>query len=370
MLTPLGAMNLAIDEARKGIGLVAPNPPVGCVIVDENGDLLSKGHHRFYGGDHAEIDALKQISNHKLLERATVYVTLEPCAHQGKTPSCAEALARLPIKKVVYGMPDPNPLVNGKGIQILEKSKIRCEEFQQIKDDLQDVAEVFFWNQKFLKTFVALKVATSLDGQLAHVTGDSKWITGEDSRTHVHDLRAAYDAILIGKETFLIDNPSLDIRYGHFIGKKNKVIVLDAEGDGLKNILKSNIFKTHSPENIFWVVDKYLNLQTNSGIHLLHCESVQRGHLNLDHLLELLFKEGIGSVLVEGGARVISSFLQQNKVQRYYQFIAPSIIGAKNGLSFTSELSLPNLQAQYNLKRSKVRTFGRDVLFTGRLDNK
>jgi diaminohydroxyphosphoribosylaminopyrimidine deaminase/5-amino-6-(5-phosphoribosylamino)uracil reductase len=267
-------------------------------------------------------------------------------------------------------MPDPNPLVNGKGIQILEKSKIRCEEFQQIKDDLQDVAEVFFWNQKFLKTFVALKVATSLDGQLAHVTGDSKWITGEDSRTHVHDLRAAYDAILIGKETFLIDNPSLDIRYGHFIGKKNKVIVLDAEGDGLKNISKSNIFKTHSAENIFWAVDKYLNLNTNTGIHLLHCESVQRGHLNLDHLLELLFKEGIGSVLVEGGARVISSFLQQNKVQRYYQFIAPSIIGAKNGLSFTSELSLPSLQAQYNLKRSKVRTFGRDVLFTGRLDNK
>jgi len=360
-------MKIAIDEARKGIGLVAPNPPVGCVIVDDMGNLLSKGHHRIFGGDHAEIDALKQISDHKLLERATVYVTLEPCSHEGKTPSCAKALARLPIKKVVYGLVDPNPLVRGKGIEILKNANVQCEEFEELKDELQEVAEVFLWDQLNKKTFVALKVATSLDGQLAHVTGESKWLTGAESRVHVHNLRAAYDAVLVGKETFQLDNPSLDIREGQFAGKKNKVIVLDAEGDGLENITQAKIFKAHSAENIIWVVDKYLNLKS-PHVQVLHCESRQRGHINLDDLLAQLYNINIRSILVEGGARVISSFLQEKKIQRYYQFIAPIIIGAKQGLSYTSELSLPNLAAKYQLRYPRVRVFGDDVMYSGRLD--
>lgn len=144
MFTPLGAMKLAIDEARKGLGFVEHNPPVGCVILDAHGDLLAKGFHRIYGGDHAEIDALKQVRNEIELKGATIYVTLEPCAHEGKTPSCAKRLALLPIKKVVYGLQDPNPLVNGKGAELLRSAGILVEQEDTLKQELEGANRDFY----------------------------------------------------------------------------------------------------------------------------------------------------------------------------------------------------------------------------------
>ena len=224
------AMQLAISEALKGAPFVSPNPKVGCVILDSQGELLSTGYHKKFGEAHAEIEALKNL-NPDQLKGAHLIVTLEPCAHEGKTPSCAKTLAKLPIKKVTFGLVDPNPLVAGQGAKILKEAGIEVEEYQGIlKADLEEVCEEFLWNFRQKKVFVAVKIAQSLDGKIALLNGESKWITGPDSRQKVHELRAQYDAVLVGKNTILIDNPSLDIRHPK-IQKENKVVVLDRSGE-------------------------------------------------------------------------------------------------------------------------------------------
>lgn len=367
MLTPTGAMKLAIEEGRKGLGLVAPNPPVGCVILDSRGDLLAKGHHRVFGGGHAEIEALKQIPDQKRLDGATMYVTLEPCAHEGKTPSCAKFLATLPIKKIVYGVLDPHPLVAGQGLDILRKANIEVEEFSRFKDEAEELAEVFLWNHRFQKTFVALKVATSLDGQLAHITGESKWITGAESREHTHFLRANYDAVLVGVETFRKDNPSLNIRHPRFVGKRNKVIILGAYKGISEDLRGSQIAKTHSFEDVYVATPENWD-EESDGWTWLKCRTLHDGRIDLTSLLRKVYEVGIGSLFVEGGARVISSFLQAGYVQRYYQFIAPQIIGAKSGISFTRDFFVDSLPDKRELRNPQTHSFGADLMITGRLD--
>ncbi|MCB0351018.1 MAG: bifunctional diaminohydroxyphosphoribosylaminopyrimidine deaminase/5-amino-6-(5-phosphoribosylamino)uracil reductase RibD [Bdellovibrionales bacterium] len=367
MLTPLGAMKLAIDEARKGFGFVAPNPPVGCVILDANGDLLAKGFHRIFGGDHAEIDALKQIQNENDLKGATIYVTLEPCAHEGKTPSCAKRLALLPIKKVVYGLRDPNPLVNGKGAEILRSAGILVEQDEALKTELEELIEIFTFVIENKRPFVALKVATSLDGQMAHVSGESKWITGETAREYSHFLRAQYDAVLIGKETFLRDNPTLDIRHPLFVGKKNSVVVLDTNGEIVEQISRSNLCRHRDATEVFVAISDKLNLSTDAAT-LLHCKVGRDGKIDIVDLLGQLFSHNVQSIYVEGGAGVLSSFLQSSCAQRFYQFIAPQIIGAKSGINYSKNVSIAELPNRRELRNPKTIGMGRDILITGRLD--
>jgi diaminohydroxyphosphoribosylaminopyrimidine deaminase/5-amino-6-(5-phosphoribosylamino)uracil reductase len=367
MITALGAMKLAIEEARKGFGFVAPNPPVGCVILDQQENLLAKGFHRIYGGDHAEIDALKQIKDPAKLKGATVYVTLEPCAHEGKTGSCAKRLATLPIAKVVYGLEDPFPQVSGKGLEILKSAGIQVEKSQHLTDELEELAEVFLFNQRQQKTFVALKVATSLDGQMAHISGESRWITGAESREYVHYLRAQYDAVLVGKNTFVKDDPKLNIRHPGFLGKKNKVIILDTDGSAAIHLSKSQLLKEHEPENIF-IVSIRPAKDLPAGVQSLICNADGKGFVDLEHLLKLLFQKRIFSLFVEGGATVLSEFLQQGLVQRYYQFIAPMIMGAKTGLSFSRDVSISQLPDRHELRAVRNMTFGSDIMVTGRLD--
>ena len=370
MLTPLGAMSIAISEAQKGLGFVAPNPPVGCVILDKNGDMLAKGYHRIYGGHHAEIDALKQITQPESLVGATVYVTLEPCAHQGRTPSCAKHLATLPIKKIVYGCVDPNPLVSGQGLKILSDAGIQVEKSSVLQVELQELAEVFLWNQVKKAPFVAVKVATSLDGQLAHVSGESRWISGEESREWAHYLRAIYDATLIGGGTFEKDNPQLNIRHPQFIGKKNKVVILDTRARLIKSFSDSNIFKTHDPDDVYIAVGKGYKYDGGYDYgHWIECDLDEEGKISWPSLLNLLYGSGITSVLVEGGARTTSSLLNSGFAQRYYQFIAPILIGAKSGISFTKEVHHTTLPERNELMHSRIKSFGRDIMITGRLDD-
>lgn len=358
-------MMLAIEEARKGLGHVAPNPPVGCVILDSQNELLAKGYHRRFGGAHAEVDALEQLANKDELKGATLYVTLEPCAHEGKTPSCAKALAKLPLKKVVYGLFDPNPLVAGKGVEILKNAGIAVEEFSDLKEELTELAEIFLWNHQKKLPYVALKVATSLDGQLAHISGQSQWITGEESRKHTHYLRANYDAIVIGKNTFLKDNPSLDIRHPQFVGKKNKVIVLDVDGQALERIDQSKIYSTHAAENIFWAVGRDQFKQSTCSTNLLRCDLSAEGNIDLPSLLREAYKSDIHSLLVEGGAQVLSSFLSGGYAQRFYQFIAPKIIGGQSGLNYAAGVSCTNLPDARQLKRVRYHQLGSDILVSG-----
>lgn len=387
-------MRLAIDEARKGLGFVAPNPPVGAVILDRDGQFLSKGYHRIFGGDHAEVDALKNLENEAsryrggtALEGATLYVTLEPCAHEGKTPSCAKKISTLPIRKVVYGCQDPNPLVGGEGLSILREAGIEVQsaveacgmsaaESVRLKDDLEELAEVFLFNQRHKKSFVALKVATTLDGCLAHITGESRWLTGESAREHVHYLRAQYDAVLIGKETFLRDNPYLNIRHQTFLDKKNKVIVLDSLGvDVPLRLAQSNILQAHAAEDVF-VATAAANSHGLSAAkgpqsslkQMLFCEADREGRVSVDSLISKAFAVGIRSILVEGGARTASSFLTSGRVNRLYQFIAPQILGAKSGISFTQNYSSADFVSRLTLSHPRAHILGADVMITGRLN--
>lgn len=366
-LTDEQAMELAIHVAKSGAPYVAPNPLVGCVILSAENKFLSAGYHARFGEAHAEVNALKNISEKDLMN-SKVFVTLEPCAHEGKTGSCAKRLSQYKIKQVVYGLIDPNPLVAGQGAQILRDAGIAVEEYQgQLKDDLEDLAEVFLKNFREEKTFVALKMASSLDGQIALKNGESQWITGPASREYVHELRSWYDAIIVGHRTVEMDNPSLNIRHSE-IQKENKVIILDPNEDILKSARSGKSFKfleCHQPQNIYFATggteETYGSISV-SDFNVLKFK-------NLKHLMEQLWALKIKSVFVEGGAATHSSFLQQKLVDRVHAFINPSIIGAGGGLSWTKGLSIDSLNQKIQLQNVKTRLFTPDIYITGKVHN-
>lgn len=334
------AMQMAIEEAYKGAALVSPNPKVGCVILNSKGHLLSKGHHKKYGGPHAEIEALHGLSIEQL-KQAHVIVTLEPCAHEGKTPSCAKKLATLPIRKVTYGLVDPNPLVAGQGHQILADAGIVTELYQgKLISDLEDLSEEFLVNFREKRIFVAMKVAQSLDGHIALHNGQSQWITGPESRQYVLLIRSYYDAVLVGFETVMKDNPSLNVRLPG-LDKKNTAVIL-ATSDQAKKISKDlNIFKVRSSEQVI----------------------ILEG--DLSQILTTLYEKGLRSVLVEGGAYTFSQFLKQGRVDRMHVFTAPMIMG--EGKSWTQGLSFEKLENAPRGRGMKTQAFGPDIYRTFKL---
>lgn len=335
------AMQLAMSEALKGAPFVSPNPKVGCVILDQNGKLLSSGYHKKFGEAHAEVEALKSLPIESF-RGSHVIVTLEPCAHEGKTPSCAKTLAKLPIKKVTFGLFDPNPLVAGQGAEILRAAGIEVEEYQgHLKNELEEICEEFLFNMRQKKVFVSLKIAQSLDGKIALSNGESKWITGPEARSKVHELRAQYDAVLVGKNTVLTDNPSLNVRHP-LIKKENKVVVLDRSGEVLKKIDHLKIFSAHKPENL--IVLPSIDLKT---------------------ALEELYAKGIRSLMVEGGGQTFSNFLQQDLVQRLHLFTAPVILG--QGIGWAECFTLSSMAQKKELKSVKTQLFGNDLYLTGKL---
>lgn len=405
-LNDLQAMALAINEARKGLGHVSPNPPVGCVIVDKESRLLARGHHEKYGGPHAEINALKGLSQEQL-QGARVFVTLEPCAHFGKTPPCAEKLATLPISEVIFGLYDPNPLVQGKGAAIIEKAGIKATPFlnlshqhhrfnhnhqahdekqdrhfqqkQELQEELEEVCEIFLKNMREQKPFVTLKVATSFDGMMALNNGQSQWITGPEARQEGHRLRAHHDALLIGVNTFLSDNPSLNIRHPEFPSKKNHVVVLDPKGRGLPHLLTSKLYSHHEPQNIVWVIEDTEGTspaEIPKGIQIIRMtrenkdresSNAKNRNLPLPLILQKLWEHGLKSIFVEGGAYTHSLFVQQNLADRLNLFLAPKLIGGQNGTPWTHFLGpIQSLQEGWALKRPKVRAIGNDLLISSR----
>lgn len=378
-LSPLEAMRLAISEGEKGWGNVSPNPLVGCVIVDKDGRLLSTGYHAEYGGPHAEVDALSKVADKSALKGATVYVTLEPCAHKGKTGSCAYALAEHPLAKVVYGLIDPYELVSGKGVKVLEQAEIKtqsiCEAIKagstsagssdpalsELNADLERLCEHFLWNQRKKKPFIALKAATTLDGMIASPEGESKWISNEDSRLETHRLRAGFDALLVGKNTFITDNPGLDAR--HPLAKRtNNVIVLDTKGEGLAKIAASQLQKVRPAKNIYWVVNRPERLRDTAdalGINLIQGP--------IEESMDQLMAAGIKSILVEGGAAVHSHFIEKNLAQRLYLFIAPQLAGGR-GIHWTQKFLPESWDKRRKLRDVKIRSIKDDMYWTGRLD--
>lgn len=335
MLTPQQAQDLAISVATQGAGFVSPNPLVGCVIVDQEHHVLATGFHAIYGGPHAEADAFSKLDA-KSLQGSTVYVTLEPCSHHGKTPPCADLFLNKGIKKVVVGLQDPNPLVAGRGIALLKQNGIQVEIPEEFSKKSLKLAEVFLWHIQKKMPFVALKIALSADDKIAGPSGKTVAVTGEEARLYARELRAGYDATMIGAETFLQDDPLLDFRQTQWEGKKNpKVVILDPNGRAQKFFPKSRLSKVAVSQNVFFV------------------KTVD------EEMLKNLYQKGIYSLYVEGGAQTHQLFINQKLFQKLYCFRSLLTIGS--GLSWVT--SFPQIPQKLQVEPYKQQLIGGDPFF-------
>jgi diaminohydroxyphosphoribosylaminopyrimidine deaminase/5-amino-6-(5-phosphoribosylamino)uracil reductase len=381
-LGPVEAMRLAISEAKRGVGFVSPNPLVGCVIVDAENRFLASGYHAAVGQAHAEVNALAAVQDRSKLKGATFYITLEPCAHEGRTPSCAKTLAELPIAHLIYGLEDPNPLVAGQGAEILQAKGISAFDWAtvmpdsiegglEVLEELEELAEVFLHNMRTQRPFVALKVATSLDGKMALASGESKWITGSGARAYSHFLRAHYDAVLIGRGTFEKDQPSLDIRLPKFKDKKNHVIILDPSAKTLASLKDSQLLQVRPGGHVHVAVSNEIfekaQGENSAGVSLFPVAKNSEGNLDIDDLLAQIWSLGLRSIFIEGGAQTFAHFLNHQAVQRLHLFLAPSLIGGQHGISWTQYFGGPEMADRVMIKKLEPHTFGSDLYLTSRI---
>lgn len=350
----------ALELAAKGIGQVSPSPLVGCVIVDKNGEIAGEGFYLYENLTHAEIIALEQAG-----ERAkggTAYVSLEPHDHFGRTSPCTEALINAGIRRVVCPIEDPNPLVSGKGFESLRRAGVSVETGIMAAGAARLNEKFIHWHQKG-RPFVHLKIAASLDGKIATRTGDSRWISNEISRNRAHDLRHEYDAILIGANTAIIDNPILTDRSGKTRRRQLVRVVLD---NNLRLSLDSQIVQTAKeiPTIIFTSsrnAEKIDELQ-NKKIEVI--QTVEGGR-DLQTVLNELAKRQVQSVLVEGGASIAGSFVDAKLVDKVTFFLAPLIIGGSEAPVSVLGSGSPGLADSVRLKDLEIRQNADDLEITG-----
>ena len=356
-------MKLAMQLAGNAIGRTSPNPLVGAVIVKDN-RVVGCGWHRKAGTPHAEVHALNQAG--ELAQGADVYVTLEPCAHYGKTPPCAKALVEAKVKNVYGGLLDVNPKVAGKGFKILEDAGIHVE-YGFLQDELRKQNEVFFKWIEHKKPFVVLKAAMTLDGKIATATGQSKWITNETSRAYGYKLRDIYDGIMVGINTVIEDNPMLTARVD---GGKNPIrIVVDSS---LKIDINANVVQDKSAKTIIATTDKadkdkILKLQAQD-VDVIVVDKGKNDKVDIEKLLDILGQQNICSILVEGGATLSGSFVAKKLVDKVYFFIAPKIVGGKEAKTPVAGTGILNLQEALALKDIQVEKLDEDILIIGRVD--
>jgi diaminohydroxyphosphoribosylaminopyrimidine deaminase / 5-amino-6-(5-phosphoribosylamino)uracil reductase len=306
-------MQRALELASLGRGNVSPNPMVGCVIVYEN-TIIGEGYHQKAGGPHAEVWAVESVKTPELLPESTVYVTLEPCAHHGKTPPCADMLVRLGVKKVVVGAVDTNPLVGGKGIRKLQDAGIEVET-GVMETECRDLNKRFFTYMEAHRPYIVLKWAQTSDGFIARENFDSKWISSPQARQLVHQWRAHEDAVLVGKNTALHDNPLLTVRDWH--GKNPLRLVIDRNlhlpahlhlFDGSLPTLCYNTKLSRDDENLH-----YIQLTTEGFMHQMMAD---------------LHHRKVQSVLVEGGSVVLNELIRHNLWDEARVFVAPQPFGS------------------------------------------
>ena len=356
-------MRLAMQLAGNAIGRTSPNPLVGAVIVKDN-RVVGCGWHRKAGTPHAEVHALNQAG--ELAQGADVYVTLEPCAHYGKTPPCAKALVEAKVKNVYGGLLDVNPKVAGKGFKILEDAGIHVE-YGFLQDELRKQNEVFFKWIEHKKPFIVLKAAMTLDGKIATATGQSKWITNETSRAYGYKLRDIYDGIMVGINTVIEDNPMLTARVD---GGKNPIrIVVDSS---LKIDINANVVQDKSAKTIIATTDKadkdkILKLQAQD-VDVIVVDKDENDKVDIEKLLDILGQKNICSILVEGGATLSGSFVAKKLVDKVYFFIAPKIIGGKEAKTPVAGTGILNLQEALTLKDIQIEKLEEDILIIGRVD--
>lgn len=363
-------MRTALNLATKGKGYVSPNPLVGCIIVNELGVVIGSGWHERYGGPHAEINALESVRNREELVNATVYVTLEPCSHFGKTPPCASALAVLPIKRVVVAMTDPNPKVNGRGIeQLTEAGKL--VEVGLLEDEAKQLNEAFIYNKRFGKPWVFLKIAQSIDGYITAPDGEPGIFSDKESQTLVHAWRSEFDGVMVGSSTALHDNPRLTVRLVE--GRQPKRIVIDGPGE-LPEVLhlfsdqyeNKTIRVTHQKPKRGQELDPMLQLLSTGSYRGETMHVKQKGnHCDLKEVIKRLPEFGVHSVLVEGGQSLSSALLSEGLVDKMAIFITPFLLGG--GRRSVIGIGVERLKERLSLRHVEWQNVGKDMLMTGYL---
>ncbi|MGA2667743.1 MAG: bifunctional diaminohydroxyphosphoribosylaminopyrimidine deaminase/5-amino-6-(5-phosphoribosylamino)uracil reductase RibD [Ignavibacteria bacterium] len=344
-----------LELAFKGAGYTSPNPMVGCIIV-KNGKILAEGFHKQFGADHAEINAINSaLKRKKDLRGSSLYVNLEPCSHTGKTPPCTDRIIENRIGEVVIGTIDPNPLVNGKGIKKLKKAGIKVRT-EVLEEECREFNKFYF---KYIKTglpYVTIKLAQTIDGKIADMEGNSKWISSPESRKYVHELRSRYDSVLIGKNTLEKDDPELTVR--HFKGRNPYRIVIDRN---LTTDLNKNLFSDGFTDRTIIIsaekADPFLDKIFGERRIRLIVSKLKDNKIDLKDALKKIGKVGITSVIIEGGAYTSTEFLEQGVADDLLIFIAPEIMG-KGLSSFIPEKKI-DLTKHKNINCKKI---GKDIL--------
>lgn len=351
-------MTLALRLAKRGKKTI-PNPRVGAVIV-KNDKIIGQGYHSVFGGPHAEVVAIQ--SAEESVKGATMYVTLEPCSHYGKTPPCTERIIKEGIKRVVIGMVDPNPLVCGRGISRLKDAGLEVK-VGVLSEKAQELNRDFIKFVKTEKPYVYLKIATTLDGKIALANGKSKWITNEQARKMVHSLRAQVDAVLVGIDTVLVDNPYLNVRYGYKNSALRKV-VLDTF---LRLPEKVNLMNEPHMLVVFYKSGDEAKKQKlmKSGVTLIQDNSPGE-YIDLNFALGEMYKLGIYRVLIEGGKKVFSSFLRENLVDELWWIFGNKVFGS--GISGLELPSIENVDDALSLRQIRTRRIGDNILVRGYLN--
>lgn len=321
-------MRMCLKLAKQGMGRVAPNPMVGCVVLDKNGKQVSKGYHKKYGENHAERDALLKLKNNEA-EGGTLYVNLEPCSHYGKTPPCVDLIIERKLARVVIGMKDVNPKV--QGIKKLEEAGIKVDFVLEKESE--------FFNRVFIKNmteklpYVVLKTATTMDGKIASYTGDSKWITSDLSRAEVYKIRKEFDCIMTSSNNVIADDPMMEHKFK---------CILD------KDLRTSKAARIYSQGKI------YVASRENTPL--------KNGKLNIKSVLEELFKMGIYTVFVEAGGTLAGAMLKDGLIDEIYQFIAPKILNDNSGMSCFNGDQIDKIAMAKALEIYDVKKIGVDLL--------
>jgi len=352
-------MRLALSLAKKGKDRVFPNPMVGCVIV-KGGKVVGTGYHEFFGGPHAEINAL--LAAGKKAFNSTLYVTLEPCNHFGKTPPCTNAIIHAGVKRVVAATLDPKETMRGSGLRSLAQHSIEVSHGVLGREAARINAD-FVKRQKDRSSSVTAKVAMSIDGKIATRTGDSKWISSFQSRTIVHRLRSNMDAVIVGSETALRDNPFLT---SHGAGRNPVRVVLDST---LRVPLTINVFNGEAPTIVFYSrrnAGKRLVEYRNRKVMTVQL-SERRGEMPFASIIETLRQFSLKRILVEGGGETIASAIESGVVTDVMFFISPKIIGGRLAKTAVEGLGVARIKDSLRLDNPRVTRIGRDVLFTARI---
>jgi len=331
---------------------------VGSVVV-KNGRVIGEGYHENFGGPHAEVNALKGLSRRQTAG-ATLYATLEPCAHQGKTPPCAELIVDMKVTRVVVAMKDPNPLVNGKGIAFLRSKGIGVET-GLMEEAARELNEPFIKYITTNRPFVVLKSAMTLDGKIATVTNASRWITGERSRRRVHFLRHSFSAVMVGINTVMYDDPLLNVRLNGKRRNPLKIIIdtrakISPESKLLANDPQLAIIATTALAD-----PGRIRLLERTGCQALVCP-VKEGLVDLTFLMQALGTMGIDSVLLEGGSTLAFSALREGIVDKLVVFIAPKIIGGENAPTPVGGAGIKTMEEALNLKHMRSKRSGDDIM--------